>query len=302
MGVPMTDVQTNWGRWGDEDQRGALNLVTPERVLAATQTCTTGKVYSLSLPVQGSGVPIFEYRGAPKRLTLTSSTDHEMFDAYGAAPGVGSNEDVLVVPSHSTTHMDALSHVFADGKIYNGHDNGFSSLAGAPKCGIEATGTFAGRAVLLDMAGHFDVPWLEPGRTISAQDLEDCRARLGVEIGPGDVLLVRTGWLDLFATIERPADVPAEQPGLGLDAVSFVRDHDLAAVGSDNAAIEVIPFDQGVFLGVHIELLVRLGVTLLEHLVLSEMAADGCHEALLCVGALPVTGATGSPVNPIAIG
>jgi kynurenine formamidase len=293
---------TNWQRWGADDERGALNLITPEVVLDALKACTTGKVYSLSLPIQPTGVPLFDYRGAPKRLTLTSRTDDGMFTTYGAAPGVGANEDVLIIPSHCTTHMDALSHVFADDVIYNGHPNAFSSLDGSPKCGIQATGTFAGRAVLLDLPRHFDVDWLEPGYTITGDDLEACRAAQGSELRTGDILLVRTGWLDLFATIENPADVPFSQPGLGFAAVPFVRDHEIAAVGADNAAIECIPFDENVFLGVHIELLVRLGVTLMEHLVLSAMAADGCHQAFLSVGALPVTGATGSPINPVAIG
>jgi kynurenine formamidase len=301
--VAQTSTETtNWQRWGADDERGALNHITPEVVLEAMKVCKTGKVYSLSLPIQPSGVPIFDYRGAPKRLTLTSRTDDAMYTMYGAAPGVGANEDVLIIPSHCTTHMDALSHVFADGVIYNGHPNAFSSLDGSPKCAINATGTFAGRAVLLDLPRHLGVDWLEPGTKITGDDLEACRAAQGTEVRTGDILLIRTGWLDLFATIENAADVPFAQPGLGFDAVPFVRDHEIAAVGSDNAAIECIPFDDNVFLGVHIELLVRLGVTLLEHLVLSEMAADGCHEAFLSVGGLPVTGATGSPINPIAIG
>ena len=112
------------------------------------------------------------------------------------------------------------------------------------------------------------------------------------------MLLVRTGWLDFYAT----GEAGYQQPGLGNDAVSFVDDHEIAVVGSDNAAIECIPFDGNEFLTVHIQLLVRRGVTLLEHLYLAELAADGCHEFLLSVGALKVTGAAGSPINPIAIG
>ena len=108
---------------------------------------------------------------------------------------------------------------------------------------------------------------------------------------------MRTGWLDFFATGESGG----QQPGLGKDAVSFVDEHDIAAVGADNAAIECIPFDEQ-FLSVHVELLVKRGVTLLEHLYLAELAADGCHEFLLTVGGLKVTGAAGSPINPIAIG
>jgi len=114
-------------------------------------------------------------------------------------------------------------------------------------------------------------------------------------------LLVRTGWIE-----HRNATVgPAQswmQPGLGLDAVSFIRDYNLSAVGTDNSAVESIPFDQNRFLCVHIELLQQLGVTMIEHLWLAELAADSCYDVLLAVGALLVTGASGSPVNPIAIG
>jgi kynurenine formamidase len=290
-------------RWGPEDERGALNLLDPETVLAATRVCRTGTVYNLGLPVQRSGVPVFDYRGAPQRLTLTSQTDAGMYEAYGAPEGLGANEDVLVIPAHNGTHMDALSHVFSDDRMYNGFgSSSFTSNGGAGHCGIEKTGGFAGRAVLLDLPRWQGVDWLEPGYQISGDDLEACRAGQGVEVRRGDVLLVRTGWLDLFGSLGEGEPAPFAQPGLALSSVPFVRDHDLAAVGADNAAIECIPFDDNRFLAVHVELLVNDGVTLLEHLVLSKMAADGCHEALFVAAPLLITGGTGSPVNPIAIG
>ena len=295
----MQNNHDNWGRWGDDDERGSLNLLTPERVLAATRACTTGKVYSLSLPIQREGVPIFDYRGAPQRLTLTSASDGDRMSEYGAAPGVGANEDVLVLASHSITHMDALSHVFTDEGIYNGFPRDeFTAIGGAPHCDIRATGTFAGRGVLLDLPAHQGVDWLEPGQVVDRAQLDACADAQGTEVRPGDILLVRTGWLDLFAT----GAGDYAQPGLGVDAVSFVDDHEIAAVGADNAAIECIPFDDDVFLAVHIELLVKRGITLMEHLQLGELAADGCREFLFSVGALPVTGAAGSPINPVAIG
>jgi kynurenine formamidase len=295
----MQNNHDNWGRWGDDDERGSLNLLTPERVLAATRACTTGKVYSLSLPIQETGVPIFDYRGAPRRYSLTSASDHDPYAEFGAAPGVGSNEDMLVFASHSITHMDALSHVFTEKGIYNGFPrDDFSTQHGAAHCDIRATGTFAGRGVLLDLPAHQGVDWLEPGHVIDGAQLEACARAQGTEVQPGDIVLVRTGWLDFFAT----GGAEFAQPGLGVDAVSFVDEHEIAAVGADNAAIECIPFDGGVFLAVHIELLVKRGVTLMEHLQLGELAADGCHEFLFSVGALPVTGAAGSPINPVAIG
>jgi kynurenine formamidase len=297
------DPQTgNWGRWGPDDERGALNLLTPEVVLAATQRCRTGKVYNLGLPVARAGTPIIDFRGTPQRLTLTSPTDGNRNAWIGEPEGQGSSEDVLVVASHNGTHMDALCHVYAEDRIYNGFPAGeFASHDGAPRCGIEKSGGFAGRAVVLDVAGHQGVDWLEPGTAISADDLEACRAAHGVELRAGDILLVRTGYLDHFAhataSFEPP---PMLQPGLGLSAVDYVADHDLAVVGSDNAAVEVIPFETS-FIPVHVELLVKRGITLLEHLVLTPLTADGVRECLLVVGPLLVTGGTGSPVNPIAI-
>jgi kynurenine formamidase len=288
----------NWGRWGEDDQRGALNLITPELVLQVARGLTSGKVYSLALPI-GSGGPILEYRGEPKRLTLTSSSDGAMYEGYGAAPGVGANEDILMLAAHNLTHMDALSHVFSEGTIYNGYpSSGFTTHGGASRCDITNTGSFAGRAVLLDLASHQGVDWLEPGHVIDGGELEACRAAQGVEIRVGDIVLIRTGWLEFFAT----GQADFAQPGIGFDASTWLAERDVAAVGCDNAAVESIPFDNNVFLGVHIELLKKRGITLLEHLVLKEMAADRCYESLLCVGALPFTGAAGSPINPIAIG
>ncbi len=303
----MTDTTTNstagtgsnWGRWGADDERGTLNLITPERTLAGTQVCKTGKVYSLSLPIQQQGVPIFDYRGAPRRYSLTSSSDIDPYVDMGGAPGLGANEDMLVLASHSITHMDALSHVYTADGIYNGFPRDeFSTAGGAPHCDIRTTATFAGRGILLDVAGHQGVDWLEPGHNITRAELDACADAQGTEPRPGDILLVRTGYLDFFATGAKEF----AQPGLGVDAVSFIDDHEIAAVGADNAAIECIPFDDNVFLAVHIELLVNRGVTLMEHLKLAELAADRCYEFFFSVGALPVTGAAGSPINPVAIG
>jgi len=290
-------------RWGADDERGALNLLDPATVLAATKVCTTGRVYNLGLPVQRNGVPWFDYRGAPMRLTLTGGGEQNMYDEYGGPPDLGANEDMLVIAAHNGTHMDALSHVYAENKIYNGFEaSTFSARDGAKRCGIEKTGGFAARGVLLDMAGHQGVDWLEPGTKISGDDLEACRAAQGVEIRRGDVVLVHTGWLKLFGSLAPGEDPPFLQPGLGLSTVPFLTDHDVCAVGADNAAIEVIPFDDDRFLSVHIELLVKRGITLIEHLVLAQMAADHCYECLFVAAPLLVTGASGSPLNPIAIG
>lgn len=295
------EQRASGGRYGPDDERGALNLITADRVLEAAGRCRTGKVYSLAIPIGRRATPKVAGRPDPQRLTLTGPGDEAHFERFGAPAGVGSNEDVLVLPSHAGTHLDALSHVYADGAIYNGFAAAtFTPRSGASRCGIERTGTIAARAVLLDLAGHLGVEHLEPGHVVTSDELEACRAAQGSELVGGDAVLVRTGFLEANLGPGRLADYP--QPGLGLDAVAFVDAHDVSVVGADNAAVEVLPFDEARYLGVHIELLVRRGVPLVEHLWLAELAADRCYESLLVIGALPVAGATGSPVNPVAIG
>jgi kynurenine formamidase len=231
-----------------------------------------------------------------------NQADPGAFVQYGATPDVGANEDVLVFASHTLTHMDALSHVFAEGTMYNGFPtDSVRTNEGALHCGIDKVRGVVGRAVHLDMARHQGVEWVEPGYAITSADLEACARAQEVEVRSGDILLVRTGYLEYWHS-QGATNEPGAQAGLGLDAVDFIREHDVAVVGSDNSAIEPVPFDQGIFLGVHIELLIKLGVHLLEHVNLAGLAADQVTECLFVVAPLGVTGASGSPINPIAIG
>jgi kynurenine formamidase len=308
MSATSAATETNWGRFGPDDERGMLNLLTPEVVLEATRVPKTGKVYSLALPIRRAGVPYFDYRGAPTRLPLTHQSDDGQFADYGAPSHMGANEDVLIMASHNETHMDALSHVFFERKMYNGFPaEAVSAQAGATRLGIEKVGWIVGRAVMLDMVRFYGAEgWLEGAQGIGSDDLEACARRQGVEIRDRDILLVRTGWIDWFLTqnIRGPADVSLSnyaQPGLSTDVTSFVDAHDITAIGVDNSAVEVLGRPDGMFLAGHVELLVKRGIHLIEHLMLKEMADDECYECLLVVAPLPVVGAAGSPVNPIAI-
>jgi kynurenine formamidase len=292
---------TNWGRWGVDDERGALNLLTPDVLKAATASIRTGRVYPLGIPIQADGVPLMDYRGKPMRLTLQDSTDEGIYEAYGCKPGTGAHEDVVVFASHTTSHMDALVHVYEDGKHYNGvPSTAMRALSGATRLGIEKVEGFAARAVLLDMPRYFgNTSWVEPGRNITGDDLAGASAAQEVDVRPGDVVLVRTGYLQMW--FEQQGDQGYAQPGIGVDAAEWLASRDVVAVGSDNAAVEVIPFDGNDFLAVHKLLLVRRGIYMLEFLDLSAPAADQAWEGLLTVAPLKVTGATGSPVNPIFI-
>ena len=297
-------TKNNWGRWGDDDERGSLNLLTPEVVKAAASSIKTGKVYSLGIPIQSHGVPLMDYRGTPMRLTLQDSTDDGIYEMYGCHTGTGAHEDVLVMASHTTSHMDALVHVYGEYKHYNGvgHD-AMHALGGAQKLGIDKVGGFAARAVLLDMVSYFDEgEWVTLGRNITANDLQSAAKKEGVEVRPGDVVLVRTGYLQWWwDNLAKGGGPKFEQAGIGADAAHWLAEQDIVAVGCDNAAVEAIPFDDNDFLIVHKILLVNAGIYMLEFLNLLEPANDGAYEGLLTVGPLKVTGATGSPINPIFV-
>jgi kynurenine formamidase len=300
-------TKANWGRWGAEDERGALNLVTSEAVLGAARALRTGKVYSLALSISPTRTPAVFDRPPPERYTRTAPGDFHGGGIGSEGPRVGSCDDMLVMPSHAGTHLDALSHVFEGESFYNGHPVGsFTSRRGASKCSILRTGSFVTRAVLLDLPGVVgEVPVgapsvLPPGHTVTAAELETCCERQGVLVHAGDAVLIRTGWLEALRSDPTTPSFP--QAGIGLEAAAWLQAKDVAVVGADNSAIEVLPFENGRELAVHVELLVHSGVGLLEHAWLAELAADRCYESLLVVGALPVVGATCSPVNPIAIG
>jgi len=295
------EAKGNWGRWGAEDERGALNIITPETVLAATQVCKTGKLYTLGLPIQRAGVPNVEYRGIPQRLTLVNHSDEKMFEPFGGEPGVGTNEDVFIMASHTVTHMDALCHIYHEGAVYNGFPaDGMHAYGGAERCGMEKSGGIVTRGLLVDVAGHKGVDWLEPGYVITLDDLTGALGAQGSEIRPGDAVLVRTGWVEWF--FANDAEMSLVQPGIGLDVAAYLGDRDPVVVGADNTAVEAQPFDREAFLGAHVELIVKRGIHLVEHLKLDELAADRCYEFLFCVSPLLVTGASASPVSPVAVG
>jgi kynurenine formamidase len=186
--------------------------------------------------------------------------------------------------------------------MYNGHPAaGMSSYDGAAHCGIEHAGAFAARGVLLDLCRSSGVDCLEPGYVITPEDLRRALGQQDTNLRPGDAVLLRTGWLEWYFS-SGAASVEVPQPGIGRDAAVFLADHDVAVIGADNSAVEAMPFDRGEFLIAHVELLTRRGIYLIEHLDLAAMAAERCLEFLFMAAPLRITGATASPVNPIAIG
>jgi kynurenine formamidase len=152
---------------------------------------------------------------------------------------------------------------------------------------------------LLDVPSALGLESLPGGYIITAEELDACCESEHVDVRPGDAVLIRTGWLEVLAGDASTPSFP--QAGIGLDAARWLQAHDVCLVAADNSAVEVLPFDGGE-LAVHAQLIVHSGIALLEHAWLADLAADRCYVSLFVVGALPVVGATGSPVNPVAIG
>lgn len=299
--TPTHSEHANWGRWGAEDERGTLNLITPESVLAAVQVPRSGLVFQLGLPIGRDSGPDFGYRNGPQRVTLINEDDQDAYAEFGGGRegGSGCSEDQVTLPLHSLTHMDALCHVFAEETIYNGFDGTLRPWTGSAHCGIEAAGGIVARGVLLDVAAALAVEVLEPSYEITVADLEATLERQGLELRAGDAVLVRTGWLGWFMA---GREMTKKQPGLGIEAARFLARRDPVLVGADNTGVECQPFPRGEFIPVHLELLREHGILMAEHVVLDELAAAGCHEFLFVTSPLPISGGTGSPVNPIAIG
>jgi kynurenine formamidase len=292
---------TNWGRWGPDDERGTVNHVTPERLVAAAHLVRQGKVFDLGIPLDGDGPQPGGSRINPVRLMSATGADQPFPGAFRYA------DDYVFMPLQAASQWDSLAHVFYDGHMYNGYPTSDVGPYGAAHNSIDKMAKgIAGRGVLLDIARLKGVDWLEKGQVITPGDLEEAEAAQGVRVGPGDILLFRTGWRKLYLqTGDRMAFMSGE-PGIGLDCVPWLAEREVAAIGSDNFAIEAIPGDPGgELLQVHMVLIRDMGMTLGEILDFEELAddcaVDGVWEFFFCAPPLKFTKGVGSPINPLAL-
>jgi kynurenine formamidase len=290
---------SNWGRWGETDEVGALNLLTPEYVLSALRTAAkTGRIYSLAQPLQMSGVPMGDTGGTPIHLLARDAGDY----ATGNAVPDGSShaEDYVTVRVHAnTTHIDSLGHVWVGDQIYNGHPSSSIGSKGMRLCGIENVPGIVARGVLLDIAGWQGVQHLDPSREITPEHMEACAREQGVEVRERDVVLVRTGWAKMF--FKDRAVYQSSGPGLAVAGATWLSTLDVVAVGCDTLGLEVRPYPPGTSSPVHLHLLREHGIYIIELLDLDQLAAERVFEFLFIAAPLKLTGGTGSPLNPLAI-
>lgn len=301
---------SNWERWGKTDEVGAPNLITAQHIIRAAAEITTGEVVSLCLPLDDTGPQTGGRRFNPRLQMIATGTDHlhgSQRSSTGAelTGGFGVGDDVIEMPNQAGTHVDALSHVFHAGKMYNGFSAGDVTAAGAAHCGIQhLSARLVARGVLLDVARYLETDVLEPGTAIDAGLLDATAQAQGSSVGPGDAVLVRTGFLGARRSAWRDY-CGGDAPGLGLDSARWLHSNEVAFVGSDTWGVEVRPNEVDVFQPLHLISLVHGGIPFGENFVLDELS-ERCRSRnqwsfLLAVAPLPITGACGSPVNPLAI-
>lgn len=299
----------NWGRWGDNDELGTVNLITSDKRIAAAKLVRKGRVFSLALPLDAQGPMSGAYgRVNPVHVMLQDGGDVAS-GAQDFLPALRYTDDAVYLVLQCATQWDALAHIYHDGRMYNGYETSAVNSMGAQKNSItQVKDKMVARGVLLDVARHKGKPWLDVSEPIEAADLEACAESTGVEIGAGDVVLVRTGRLaavrDRGFWGDEYSGGPA--PGLAVSAADFFCPRDVAAVALDTWGIEVLPNETpDVFQPLHIIMLVNAGIHIGEMFDLEELAADcaedGVYEFLFAAPPLTVTGSVGSAINPQAV-
>ena len=301
--MAQTPIGSRWwpSEFGADDQRGAINRLTPQKVLEANQLVTDGNVYQLGR-IYEQGMPIPGKRHYS--LTIPELPTYPV-NPKDKNQGVANDELVSGEIGQVGTQFDGLGHVGVhhDGKdlFYNGFDlKEFGSPYGLRKLGIEKVGAFYTRGVLLDVSRARGVRRLAGGESVTAQDLESALEMSGAEIREGDAVFIHTGHGQLWMVDNEAYGIT--EPGINMEAAKWLTDKKICLVGADTWAIEVVPpEDPQRPYPVHQWNLVRHGVYHLENLDLSDLAADKVYEFAFIFSPLRLKGATGSPGNPIAV-
>lgn len=290
------DRPNAWGRWGPEDEAGALNLIGPAEVKRAAGLVRTGEVVRLA-QLLSHHTPVPQHRSGLQHFMGRDGGDY----AAGAKRPGGFQfaEDTVVMPLHIGTHIDALCHAWCDSRLFNNYrEETIRSTSGAARLGVDKMPPAVTRGVLLDLVGLRGRP-LRPGEVVSREDLQACLAASRLTLEPGDAVLLHTGWL---AGQQGVAQVDFNtEPGIDHAAGLWLAQQDVALIGADNFAVEVLPFAAGTVFPVHQCVIRDFGIPLLEGLQLEALARTGRHEFLFVAAALPIVGATGSPLTPLAI-
>jgi kynurenine formamidase len=285
-------------RYGADDLIGAANELTSDRTLEALKLPQEGRKIELA-QLLTEDVPAF-----PPRFWKQTVLAHGALDATKLGPE-GSQmtyfEEQVTGTYHIGCHVDGLGHVGIDGHFYNGHHyKDFYTAKGLTKYGTETMTPWICRGVLLNIADVMGSEQLPGGTVITPDHLEQACERQGVEVRPGDVVLLHTGW-----GVKWDQDIheyEEAEPGAGWDAAHWLTDKRVSLVGADNWAFEVIPFEkpQGIF-AIHQHLLAETGTHILENIKTEELMQTGRSEFLFCLTPQKTKGSTGAIAAPVAV-
>lgn len=289
----MTEL-SNWGRWGKQDELGALNLITPAKRKAAA-----------ALVREGLSVSLGRSTNSETATDNPQPYSHEMLIAGVGNRGQFSIDRIGVsFHGYQHTHLDALCHMFWQGKMYNGFSQEEVTRNGARRLAIEnLKAGIVTRGILIDIPRLKGVRYLEPGTPIYPEDLDAWEKRAKIKVSAGDVIFIRTGrWARRSAV--GPWNIDSNSAGLHASCAKWIKSRDAAMIGSD-AASDLLPSGiEGVSHPIHQLALVAMGVHIFDNCDLEALgeacARLGRWEFMLTAAPIAVTGGTGSPLNPIA--
>ncbi|MET0672063.1 MAG: cyclase family protein [Microbacterium pygmaeum] len=305
------EAYRNWGRWGEDDVLGTLNFIDSAKRVEAAALVREGAVVSLSQSFDTDGPQKgWRRRTNPVHTMTDTGVDAERGN-QGFPHGIGGADDVIAMPLQCSTQWDGLGHIFDHGFAWNGRRAGdVVTSEGDLVTGIEhAASVIVSRGVLLDVARHLspETGELPDGYAISAGELDACADAQGVTIGRGDIVLVRTGRLARARREGWGEYAGGPSAGLSLSTAGWLHRTEIAAIATDTWGFEVRPneFDVPSFQPLHQVVIPNMGLTIGEMWDLEELAASCAARArwdfLLSAPPLPITGAVGSPINPVAI-
>lgn len=308
------DMPSNWGRWGDDDQIGALNFLDAQQALRGTAAVQSGKVFTLQLPMTHGVGPVFPGRVPTMHFM---SQDEGLYSSNKLEPlpgGVKYSDDAVFMYLQGTTHVDALGHAWYGDKVYGGV-SADSTVHGHDHVDIGVLGEhgIVGRGILLDVGKHKGgrIGRLQPGACITLDDLKATAAAQNTTIEKRDILLIRTGSMGRYYDDQPDATWDAmTEPGLcySHELVRWVHEMEIPMIAADNLAVELVPQTingDDYVIPLHGALMRDLGVVLSELYWLDDLAADSAQDGqytfLFSAAPLKMARGSGSPVNPIVV-
>jgi kynurenine formamidase len=307
----LKDAPRNWGKWGDDDEVGALNYLDAAQVLRGVAAARQGKVFTLQVDVgRKGGDPVWPGRAGAIRTQVIDKGHWISGRAPNFPGGLEYADDFVSMFLQGSTQYDALGHVWYDDTLWNGYPAS-STCGGMTKASVYpiAARGVVGHGVLLDMARHRGKDVLGKGETFTHEDLMACAEAQGTPIEKRDILIVRTGWIGSFYTTEQ-SEFYADfvEPGLTYspELVQWFADMEIPNLVTDTIANEVTSDPEtGVVLPLHAALMRNLGITLTEIASLDTLAADCAEDRqfdfLYTAGPLKIVDGTGAPVNPVVV-